>query len=172
VSITKVILFSPQIQKKLFCNFLNFLRISTHFTSFCKRSNTISEQTFKQAPRIFQRVTDIPLLRRWTPGKFWGLAIGCSGADRRRSGQNPASRRPCPAGRGRGKGPAGPRGSIPVLGWGKERAGEGAHQRPASAAAATAVPARLHLRRGKRQFGRLGWRSTVVIMRSIWSGVA
>jgi hypothetical protein len=55
-------------------------------------------------PRSFQRVTGIPLLCRWTPGKIWGLAIESLGAGRRRSGQNPANRRPCPAGRGRGKG--------------------------------------------------------------------
>jgi hypothetical protein len=40
-----------------------------------------------------------------------------------------------------GERPSGPWGSIPVLGWGRERAGEGAHRRPAAVAAATAVPA-------------------------------
>jgi hypothetical protein len=59
-----------------------------------------------------------------------------------------------------------------VLGWSRERAGEGAHRRLASVAAATDVPARLHFRRGKGQFGRLGWRSMVVIKRSNWSRVA
>jgi hypothetical protein len=59
-----------------------------------------------------------------------------------------------------------------VLSWGRERAGEVGHRWPVAVAAVTAVPAMLHLRRGKGQFGRLGWRSMVVIMRSIWSGVA
>jgi hypothetical protein len=66
----------------------------------------------------------------------------------------------------------GPWGSILVLGWGRERAGEVGHRRPVAVAAATDVPAMLHLRRDKGQFGRLGWRSMVVIMRSIWFGVA
>jgi hypothetical protein len=61
---------------------------------------------------------------------------------------------------------------VCALGWGRERAGEGAHRRPASVAAATAVLARLHFRRGKGQFGRMGWRSMVVIKHSNWSRVA
>jgi hypothetical protein len=55
-------------------------------------------------PRSFQRITGIPLLRRWAYGKIWGLAIESLGAGRRRSSQNPANWRLCPAGRGRGKG--------------------------------------------------------------------
>jgi hypothetical protein len=96
-------IFHHESNKIGFAFLLNSLRFYKDFTRFSKRLNTISEHTFKQAPRIFQRVTYIPLLRRWTPGKIWGLAIGSLGTGRRRSGQNPASRWPGPAGRWREK---------------------------------------------------------------------
>jgi hypothetical protein len=82
---------------RFFCDFLRNLQVSA------ERSILLKIHSYTGAPRNFKSATDLPLLRRWTPGKFWGLAIGSSGAGRRRSGQNPASRRPCPAGRGRGK---------------------------------------------------------------------
>jgi hypothetical protein len=94
---------------------------------------------------------------------MWSPSTG-----RRRSDQIPANRWPGPAGRRRGT-TLRSWGSIPMLGWVGRGPARGA---PAAVAAATAVPAMLHLPRGKGQFGRLGWRSTVVIMRSIWSGVA
>jgi hypothetical protein len=51
-------------------------------------------------PRNFQRVTGIPMLRRWTPGKIWGLAIGSLGAARRRVGLRASSWTPRRADRG------------------------------------------------------------------------
>jgi hypothetical protein len=62
----------------------------------------------------------------------------------RPASSGPAKFRPT-AGRGRpgtGVGGAlGPRGPIPVLGWGREEAGEGQRRRPGLVAAAAGVPA-------------------------------
>jgi hypothetical protein len=68
--------------------------------------------------------------------------------------------------------PAGPCGSISVLGWGRDTTGGCGRRSGAVTVARATAPAKVRLRRGKRRFGRLGWRSTVVVMRSNWSVVA
>jgi hypothetical protein len=76
------------------------------------------------------------------------------------------------AGGGGGGWPPGPWGSIPVVGLGRGTTGGRSQRSGAVTTAGATAPARLHLRRGKRRFGRLGWRSTVVVMHSNRSMVA
>jgi hypothetical protein len=63
---------SQRIQQNRFCNFLNFLRFSTLFTSFCK-SATLLKMCFAPRPsersKTLQpgpRFVDKPLERKWT----------------------------------------------------------------------------------------------------------
>jgi hypothetical protein len=64
------------------------------------------------------------------------------------------------AGRGRpgtgGGGALGPRGPIPVLGWGREESGEGRRRRPGTVAAAAGIPAAWARCRGHGAVGELG----------------
>jgi hypothetical protein len=115
---------SPRIQQKWFGNFLNFLRFYTDFTSFCKRSNTITEHPFTEAPRSLRCLQKYPRFAIRPSGRFG--TSQCS--PRAPAGGGPAKFRRT-AGRDRpgagGDRPSSPWRSIPGLGWGREKAGEG-----------------------------------------------
>jgi hypothetical protein len=76
VSIKKVIVFFTMNPTKLSLHFLNFLRISTHFTSFCKRVFTIEDPIRTEVPGIFYSLTDRSLVCTKHPAKKSGVAIG------------------------------------------------------------------------------------------------
>jgi hypothetical protein len=80
-------------------------------------------------------LTKMPSVYDLVLRKNFGFAMGSLGADRRRSGQIPANRRPGPAGRGRGRDP-GSLGPDSLARLGRGGAGEMGRRRPSAVAAA------------------------------------
>jgi hypothetical protein len=103
VNIIKVVVFFTTKLTKLVLHFSDFSTILYGFYKFLQKSNTIPEHSFKQAPRSFKMLTQIPSVCDVVLRKIWEHAMQSQGAGRRRSGQIPANRRPGPAGLGRGR---------------------------------------------------------------------
>jgi hypothetical protein len=68
VRITKVIVFFTKNPKNWFCIFLNFLRVYTHFTSFCKSATLLKLRFYTEVPE------------KISPLAMWPLAMEGGGA--------------------------------------------------------------------------------------------
>jgi hypothetical protein len=168
---TKVVLLFTRNPTKLGLHFSDFSTIFYRIYKIQQITYTI-EVTFCIGPlRSLRSLQKCPRFAL-RPSERLGT-LQCS--PRAPAGSGPAKFRRT-GGRGRpgagGEWPAGPWGSILVLGLGRGTTGGRGRRSGAVTAAGATTPARLRLRRGKRRFERSGWRSTVVVMRSNWSGVA
>jgi hypothetical protein len=82
---------------------MNFLRISTHFTSFCKRGFTIEDSIRTEAHEIFYILTDRSLVCTKHPAKKWGVAIGPLAVGGGGLAGNPVAPAALPAGEAAGR---------------------------------------------------------------------
>jgi hypothetical protein len=172
VSITKVVEFFTTNPTKLSLHFSEFSTIFYGIYKIQPKVKHYLRTNFHRGPWKFLQIHNHTLTLHKTPPEI-SQTLQCS--PRAPAGGGPAKFRRT-GGRDRpgagGERPSGPWDSIPVLGLGRGTTGGRGRRSGAVTATRATAPARLHLRRGKRRFGRLGWRSTVVVMRSIWSGVA
>jgi hypothetical protein len=132
--ITKVVGFVTTNPTKLGLNFSEFSTNFYEFSKFQLTPNTIWDQTCTQVPRNKLRSQNYPYFAAWPLGRMSALQLGPRGTDRRWSGQIPANRRPCPAGR-RQRTTCGSPWPDSQAWLEQMETGEGAHLQPAAVAA-------------------------------------
>jgi hypothetical protein len=139
--ITKVVAFVTTNPTKLGLHLSEFSTNFYEFSKFQLIPNTIWDQTCTQVPGNKLRSQNYPYFAAWPLGRMWALQLGPRGTGRRRSGQIPANRRPCPAGRRQRTTCGSPWPDSQAL-LEQRATGEGAHLRPEAVAAASRAEVR------------------------------
>jgi hypothetical protein len=134
----------------------DFFWIFYDFSKFQLNPNTIWDQTCTQVPGNKLKSQNYPYFAAWPLGRMWALQLGPRGTGRRRSGQIPTNRRPCPARRRQRTACGSPWPDSQA--WLEQRAtGAPAQRSRAAVAAGATAPPRRRSIRGNRWWWELLW---------------